>query len=150
MGATNAEGAAPRVATWAVRVAYSVVFVVNVVCALQFIIAPASFAGAYQLSGVAGEAAVRGMGIVFLMWNATYPLFVVQPRSHMALGAIVLVQQLIGCVGESAILLTLPPSGYELLASSIVRFIEFDVGGLIAMGATFVWLAACRRNAGRR
>lgn len=140
-------GASLRAATWAVRLTYAAVFVLNIMCAIQFVAAPASFAGAYQLSGVAGEAAVRGIGVVFLMWNATYPLFVARPRQNMALGAIVLVQQAIGCVGECAILLTLPPAGYEVLASSIARFIAFDVAGLVVMGATYAWLAiACKRD----
>lgn len=134
-------GASLRAATWAVRLAYAAVFALNVMCAIQFVAAPASFSGAYQLSGVAGEAAVRGIGVVFLMWNATYPLFVAQPRRHMALGAIVLVQQAIGCVGECAILLTLPPAGYEVLASSIARFVAFDAAGFVVMGAAYAWLA---------
>lgn len=129
-----------RASTWAVRLTYAAVFVLNIMCAIQFVAAPASFAGAYQLSGVAGEAAVRGIGVVFLMWNATYPLFVARPRRNMALGAIVLVQQAIGCVGECAILLTLPPAGYEVLASSIARFVAFDAAGLVVMGATYAWL----------
>lgn len=143
----RAAGASPCAATWAVRLAYSAVFALNVMCAVQFVAAPASFAGSYQLSGVAGEAAVRGMGVAFLMWNATYPLFVAHPRRHMALGAIVLVQQAIGCVGETAILLSLPGEGFDLLASSIARFVTFDAAGLVAMGATYVWLAAiCARK----
>lgn len=136
----------PRVATWAARLAYSAVFALNVTCAMQFVAAPASFAGAYQLSGVAGEAAVRGIGVAFLMWNATYPLFVARPRRHMALGAIVLVQQAIGCVGECAILLALPPAGYEVLASSIARFVAFDAAGLVVMGVAYAWLVIDGRS----
>lgn len=139
-------GVSLRAATWAVRLAYAAVFVLNVMCAIQFVAAPASFAGAYQLSGVAGEAAVRGIGVAFLMWNATYPLFVALPRRHMALGAIVLVQQAIGCVGECAILLTLPPAGYEVLASSIARFVAFDAAGLVVMGVAYVWLVIDGRS----
>lgn len=144
----SSEGRSARASAWVVRIAYSAVFVLNVTCALQFIFAPASFAGAYQLSGAAGEAAVRGIGVTFLMWNATYPLFVARPCRHMALGAVVLVQQAIGCAGETAILLTLPPAGFDVLASSMLRFIAFDAAGLVAMGATYAWLAVtCRRGA---
>ncbi len=140
------RGASPRAATWAVRLAYGAVFVLNVTCALQFVAAPESFAGAYQLSGAAGEAAVRGIGVAFLMWNATYPLFVARPCRHMALGAIVLVQQAIGCAGETSILLTLPSAGFDVLASSIARFIAFDVAGLVVMGATYAWLVIDGRS----
>ena len=142
----SAKGVSPRAATWAARLAYAAVFVLNVMCAIQFVAAPASFAGAYQLTGVAGEAAVRGIGVAFLMWNATYPLFVARPRRHMALGAIVLVQQAIGCVGEAAILLSLPGEGFELLASSITRFIAFDAAGLVVMGVAYAWLVVDGRQ----
>ena len=138
-----------RASEIAVRIAFTVVFALNVMCALQFIIDPADFAGAYQLSGVAGEAAVRGIGVAFLMWNATYPLFIWKPAKYWALGAIILVQQLIGCIGETCILLTLPSEGFELLASSIMRFIAFDVGGLVVMLITFVWLCVVQKS-GRR
>ena len=122
------------------RIAVAIVFVLNVQCALQFVFWPASFAGAYELSGVAGEAAVRGLGVAFLMWNATYPAVIASPRRFRALYVVVLVQQAIGLVGESAILLGLP-AGHDVLAASILRFIAFDAAGLIAMAAAFAWLA---------
>ncbi len=128
-------------AAWVIRVCFTVVFVWNVLCAFQFLVAPASFAGAYQLSGTAGEAAVRGMGVVFLMWNATYPAFLVNPVRFKVLGWVIAVQQLIGCVGEAFILAALPASGFDLLAASIQRFLIFDAVGLALMvlsGAFFL------------
>lgn len=121
------------------RIAVAIVFVLNVQCALQFAFWPASFAGAYELSGVAGEAAVRGLGVAFLMWNATYPAVIASPRRFRALYVVVLVQQAIGLVGESAILLGLP-AGHDVLAASILRFIAFDAAGLIVVAAAFAWL----------
>lgn len=93
----------------AARIAVAAVFALNVQCALQFVLWPEAFAGAYELSGVAGEAAVRGLGVAFLMWNATYPTVIASPRRFQALYAVVLVQQAIGLVGETAILLGFPP-----------------------------------------
>lgn len=140
-----------RTSELATRIAFTAVFALNVMCALQFVIAPGEFAGAYQLSGVSGEAAVRGIGIAFLMWNATYPLFIWKPSRHMALGVIILVQQLIGCIGETCILLTLPSEGHELLASSIMRFIAFDAGGFVVMLVTFIFMVRMvRMHAPRR
>lgn len=128
---------APEIVT---RIAFTAVFALNVMCALQFIVAPGEYVGAYQLEGTGAEAAIRGFGIVFLMWNATYPLFILKPSKYLALGAVILVQQLIGCIGETCILLTLPPEGTALLASSIQRFIAFDGGGLIVMLVAYLWL----------
>lgn len=129
----------------AARIAVALVFALNVQCALQFVLWPASFAGAYELSGVAGEAAVRGLGVAFLMWNATYPAVIASPRRFRSLYVVVIAQQTIGLIGESAILLNLP-AGHEILAESIQRFIAFDATGLVIMVAAFVWLCADSRE----
>lgn len=124
---------------WFARGAYGVVFAWNMVCAVQFIAEPGAYAGAYQLSGVQGEAALRGLGVAFLMWNATYPLFIYKPSQHVSLGAIILVQQVIGLVGELAIQATLP-ANLILLQASIARFVIFDAAGLLLMAITFTYL----------
>ena len=41
-----------KIATWAVRLCFAFVFVVNVQCALGFAFAPEVYMGAYELSGV--------------------------------------------------------------------------------------------------
>ena len=140
-----APAAPSRAAVWAVRIAYAAVFVLNVTCALQFIFLTPSFAAAYELSGVPGHTAMRGLGIAFLMWNCTYPAVIASPRRFRQLGAVVLVQQLVGLVGETALLLALP-AGHDLLASSILRFIAFDGGGLVVMAAAFAWLLVSARR----
>lgn len=135
-----------KAATWFARVAFAAVFVVNVQCALSFTFSPGDFAAAYELDGVAGEAAVRGIGIAFLMWNATYPAFIVAPMRFRVLGWVILAQQVIGLVGESFLLASLP-AGHEALASSVTRFIAFDGGGLVLMGVAFAcMLIADKRN----
>lgn len=139
--ANGMSGKTYRAAEIATRLIFAIVFVVNVHCALSFMIDPAAYAGAYELSGVAGEVAVRGIGVAFLMWNATYPLVIVHPARHRALAGVVVAQQVIGLVGESAILLSLP-AGHETLAAGIARFIAFDAAGLALMGAAFAWLCA--------
>ena len=132
----NSAHDAPAIAA---RIAVAIVFALNVQCALQFVLRPDVFAGAYELSGTAGEAAVRGLGVAFLMWNATYPAVIASPRRFQALYAVVLAQQTIGLVGETAILLGLP-GGHEVLAASILRFIAFDAAGLVLMAAAFAWM----------
>ena len=138
-----------KAAAWFARIAFAAVFVVNVQCALSFAFAPADFAGAYELgsAGVAGQAAVRGIGIAFLMWNATYPAFIVAPQRFRVLGWVILAQQAIGLVGESLLFATLP-AGHDVLASSVLRFIAFDGAGLVLMGIAFaVMLVKGRDNA---
>lgn len=146
MGKAGEEAkAGTKAATWTVRVAYTIVFIINVMCALQFALTPQDFAAAYELNGVAGEAAVRGLGIAFLMWNATYPAFIVAPQRFRVLGWVVLAQQAIGLVGESLLLAGLP-AGHDVLASSVLRFIAFDGGGLVLMAAAFAYFLVSHRR----
>ncbi|MDD6650976.1 MAG: hypothetical protein PUE49_02095 [Eggerthellales bacterium] len=138
-GESTAQTRAASRAKATTRIAFTLVFLINVQCALQFVFIPESFAGAYELSGVAGKAAVAGMGVAFLMWNATYPPFIARPDRFQILGWVIIAQQVIGLIGETAILLSLP-AGHEVLAASILRFICFDGGGLALMVAAFTWL----------
>lgn len=134
-----------RTATWIARIGVAVVFVVNVQCAVGFIVAPEQFAAAYEQNGAAGNAAMQGLGVAFLMWNATYPLVIVNPWRHRTLFAVVLAQQAIGLVGESAIMASLP-AGHTALVDSIGRFIAFDAFGLIIMGLAFLLLDIVRHR----
>ena len=133
-----------RIARWVVRVVFFVVFAVNVDCAVSFIADPGAYAGSYELAGVAGEAAVRGLGVAFLMWNVTYPAFILRPEKWPVLGWVILAQQAVGLVGESLILAGLP-AGHAVLAAGIRLFIVFDGAGLVAMAAAFAWWMAERR-----
>lgn len=126
----------PTASAWTARITVAIVFALNLQCAMAFIVSPDTYAGAYELSGEVGSAMVRGLGVAFLMWNVTYPLVILEPREHKTLFAVVLVQQLVGLVGESFILLSL--EGHPLLASSITRFIIFDGAGLLLMGIAFI------------
>ncbi len=137
---------ARRAAGLAARVAVALVFALNVQCAVSFVLWPGAYAGGFELEGVPGAAAVRGLGAAFLMWNATYPAVIANPRRFRALYAVVLAQQAVGLAGESWILLSLP-AGHAALAASIVRFIAFDAAGLVLMAAAFAWLALADRHA---
>jgi hypothetical protein len=130
---------------WVTRLVLAVVFCANVNCALAFIVRPEAHAPFFEVRGVAGEALVRGIGILFLMWNASYPLTIWNPWRYRWLFLIVIVQQAIGVAGETWMLLTLPP-GHATLAATGWRFTAFDGGGLAAMLVTFTLL----RLTGRR
>lgn len=131
---------------WLARLAVAAVFALNVSCALLFLLRPQDYAGGFEVSGAVGETIVRSIGILFLMWNVPYPLVILQPRQH-TLFAIVLVQQVIGVLGESWLWLTLP-AGHAVLFTTGLRFILFDAGGLILMAAAYGFLHAVQ--AGRQ
>lgn len=138
-----------RVPAIAVRLAYLVVFCWNVACALQFVLDPESYVAGFELSGVEGRVAVQGLGVAFLMWNATYPAVIASPRRFRSLSVVVVVQQAIGLVGESWIMASLP-AGHAALVASIQRFIVFDAVGLAIMLATLIWLTVSDSRARTR
>ena len=123
---------------WLARFVVGVVFVINVSCALVFLLRPDHYVPGFELSGVQGRIMVQAIGILFLMWNATYPLVVIHPERYRTLFAVVLVQQAIGAFGETWLLASLPV-GHPALWATGVRFIVFDGFGLIGMGILF-WL----------
>jgi hypothetical protein len=110
----------------------------NLQVALVFILWPERYAPGFELTGVPGAAAVRGTGILFVMWNVPYLVALWHPRRYRLALGMALVMQLIGLVGESLILLTLPQK-HTLLRASIIRFITFDGGGLLLL-AIAIWL----------
>ena len=130
-----------RLTTWFARLAVGVVFIMNVTCALDFILRPEHYVAGFEVSGVAGETIVQGFGILFLMWNATYPPVILQPTRQKTLFAVILVQQFIGVIGESWLYLQMP-AGHEALQATGLRFIVFDGLGLVLMSVAFalLWL----------
>ena len=89
----------------------------NIACALEFILRPELYSAGFEVSGVAGRVIVQSFGILFLMWNATYPPVIWQPIKQRTLFAVILLQQLIGFVGESWLYLNLP-AGHEALRAT--------------------------------
>jgi hypothetical protein len=123
---------------WLSRALIGFVFFFNMQCAAAFIIRPDQYAGGFELQGAVGEAMVRGMGVLFVMWNVPYALALwnlVRFRTSLYEA---IAMQLIGVMGESAILWLLPGE-HQVARSSILRFIAFDAGGFVAL-LIAVWL----------
>jgi hypothetical protein len=144
MSASNKEQTL-SIALWLARLAVGLVFLFNVECALAFIIRPASYSPSFEVSGVPGDVLVRGIGILFLMWNATYPPVLVKPDRNIILFGVILAQQVIGLMGESWMWLTLP-EGHSTLRATAQRFVLFDGTGLIAMGLAYWFLRRAVRQ----
>jgi hypothetical protein len=124
---------------WIARLLIAIVVAWNLQCALVFLLKPDAFAPAFELTGVPGVAAIRGTAVLFVMWNIPYLVAFWHPRRNRVSLWESLVMQLLGLVGESAILFLLP-LGYAALRASILRFIAFDAAGLILLVFAF-WLA---------
>jgi len=125
---------------WFSRILIGVVFFFNVECALAFLAAPQAYAPAFELAGEPGVGMVRGMGILFLMWNVPYAFALWHPLRFKVSLLSAIIMQTIGAVGETLLLLTFPP-GYALLRASVLRFIVFDTAGLVLLviAGTLVW-----------
>ena len=109
------------------------VFAWNVQCALAFLFWPAAFAPGFEFTGATGEAVVRSIGVLFLMWNVPYGVAMWHPGRHRVALLEALVMQAIGLVGESWIYSTLPAVEHTVVRQSLARFIVFDAIGLAAL-----------------
>jgi hypothetical protein len=117
---------------WISRILIGLVLLDNLQAAVFFIIKPDGFAAAFDLAGPAGMAAMRSIGILFLMWCVPYTFAAVHPiRFRISLIEACLMQA-IGILGESFLVGNLPA---ELVntPSSLGRFIIFDAAGLILL-----------------
>lgn len=114
------------------RVLIGLVLFFNLEAALFFTLDPGAYAAGFELSGIAGEKAVQGVGILFLMWNVPYLFALTDPVQHRISLISAVIMQAVGLTGESIIVLTLP-EGHAVLSSSIMRFIAFDGMGLAAL-----------------
>ncbi len=115
----------------------AIVLFFNLQSAILFILHGEWYAPSFELEGVAGAALMRGLGILFLMWNTPYIFALWNPiRRRVSLIEACLMQA-IGVIGELILLSTLP-GGHVLITASTTRFIAFDASGLVALALAFI------------
>ena len=122
---------------WIARLLIGLVTAWNLQAAFVFIFSPGRFVHAYELSGAAGEAAIRGFGLLFLMWTVPYLFALKDPLRYQLALTFALLMQSIGLIGESYILSTLTVD-HLILKGSIWRFISFDGAGLLMLGISYL------------
>ena len=123
---------------WTARFLIAVVVIWNLECALVFLLNPAAFAPGFELTGIPGDAAVRGFAVLFVMWNVPYLVALWQPRRDRVSLWEALAMQVVGVIGESLILFSIP-TGHSVLHTSLLRFITFDAAGVLLLIGT-IWL----------
>ena len=123
---------------WTARLFIAIVAFFNLQCAVVFLLFPQSFSGGFELNGVQGQVMVRGMGILFLMWNVPYIVALTHPVRRLLSVWEAVVMQLIGVMGETLVYIFLP-EGHAVLRATALRFIAFDGGGLVVLLAA-LWL----------
>jgi hypothetical protein len=131
---------------WLARLLIAGVVAWNLECALVFLLSPEAYAPGFELSGIPGEAAIRGFAVLFVMWNIPYLVALWQPRRHRISLWEALAMQVVGVIGESLILFSLP-AGYPSLHASILRFIAFDAAG-VGLLAIALFLSSILRARG--
>jgi hypothetical protein len=114
-----------------------VVIFFNMQAALVFLLWPQNYISAFELEGVIGEAMLRGLGVLFLMWNVPYAVALWNPIRYRVSLYEALAMQTIGLVGESLIFATVPEI-HILVRASIMRFITFDALGLLLLFAAAI------------
>jgi hypothetical protein len=110
----------------------------NLQAALVFLLWPERYITAFELQGTVGAAMLRGLGVLFVMWNIPYLVALWHPVRHRISLYEALAMQTIGLLGETLIYLTLPAIHIALRAS-VLRFIAFDALGLVLL-AIAVWI----------
>jgi len=117
---------------WFARAALLAVLIANMTAAIPYVLRPADYAAAYELTGVPGEVVVRGFGILYLMWAVPFIPAIWHPARNRVTFAVVLAMQAIGLAGESLMLAGLP-AGHAVLRATGLRFIAFDGAGLVIL-----------------
>jgi hypothetical protein len=120
----------PTLRIWTARFLIGFVVFINLHSAFSFLAHPSRYTTAYELIGVPGEAAIRGIAVLFLMWNIPYLFALWQPlKNRVSLSESILMQTT-GLAGETWLVYQIPLM-HETLRHSIFRFIKFDSVGLL-------------------
>ena len=114
------------------RLLIAVVAFWNLLAAFQFLTQPALYAPGFELSGEAGTAMLRGLGLLFVMWNVPYLFALVNPVRHRISLIESVIMQFIGAAGETVLLMTLD-GNHPVLHQSVMRFITFDTTGVLLL-----------------
>lgn len=114
------------------RAAVGLVLFLNVQCAIQFLSSPNEYATGFELSGFSGAMAIRGMGILLLMWNVPHVFAMIHPQKYRISYIQAIIMQVIGLLGETILWYSIP-EGHDLLTTGISRFILFDGVGFVLL-----------------
>lgn len=110
-----------------------IVFIINIQAGIDFYFNPEKYTAAYELSGIPGDISVAGVGLLFLMWNVPYAFALWNPVKNRISLVQSTIMQLLGVIGETALLFRFSAQDFPYLASSIKRFVYFDSAGLILL-----------------
>ena len=117
---------------WIARVLVAIVIFINLQAALQYLLDPNAYSGAFELEEIPGMAAVMGVGILYVMWQVPYVFAAINPITHRLSLTEAVLMQAIGLLGETWLRSRIPVE-HTVLCNSILRYICFDAGGLVLL-----------------
>ena len=117
---------------WIARLLVAVVIFINLQAAMQYLLNPNAYSGAFELEGIPGMAAVMGVGILYVMWQVPYVFAAINPIAHRLSLPEAVLMQAIGLLGETWLRSRIPVE-HTVLRNSILRYIFFDDGGLVLL-----------------
>ena len=129
------QGEAVQIATrkvWIARSLVGIVIFINLQAAVQYLLNPNAYSGAFELEGIPGMAAVMGVGILYVMWQVPYVFAAINPIAHRLSLTEAVLMQAIGLLGETWLRSRIPAE-HTILRNSILRYIFFDAGGLVLL-----------------
>jgi len=133
------------VKVWVSRLLIATVTLMNLQAAFLFLLRPGDFAYGFEMTGTEGEAMMRGMGLLFLMWNIPYIFATIHPSRNFVSLVEAVIMQFIGVTGETLILLGLPGE-HPLIEASVTRFILFDGSGFVFLIIALLLAVMARRS----
>ena len=117
---------------WIARLLVAVVIFINLQAAVQYLLNPNAYSGAFELEGIPGMSAVMGVGILYVMWQVPYLFAATNPIAHRLSLPEAVLMQAIGLLGETWLRSRIPVE-HTVLRNSILRYICFDAGGLVLL-----------------
>ncbi len=115
------------------RILILIVMIWNFQAAVCLLINAPVYLPAFELSGQPGVVAIRGVGVLFLMWQVPYLFAFISPQKNRTALVESLLMQFIGLIGETLLWISLSEIHYQL-RSSMMRFIVFDGVGFLLLG----------------
>ena len=127
------------------RLMIAAVMLMNLQAAFLFMLRPGDFSFGFEMTGVAGEAMLQGMGLLFLMWNIPYIFAAIHPTRNFVSLVEAVIMQFVGVAGETLLLMGLQ-GDHPLIEASVLRFIIFDGAGWVVLIIALLLAINVRRS----
>lgn len=117
---------------WSARLLIFLVVADNFQAAILFLVHSESVAPSFELTGLIGDSVIQGIGLLFLMWCVPYVVALIDPAGHRLSLLESIIMQALAFVGETTLMILLPIK-LPVLESTVLKFIVFDLAGLVLL-----------------